>query len=225
MSARAPLLLAVAFLILAHAAAISKLATLALLAGAVLGLMLSWPLRARRATFLLALLTTAGALWWLHMRGQTFLPLLLPPVVFNVVVGMYFARSLRAGRTPLIECIVLAIHDGRMPDPEVPRYARQLTLSWAVLLFGLAAVNLALGLVAEPSGLLLSLGVTPPLQVPLAWWSAFANGINYAIIGAFFAGEYAYRRRRFPNPVYRNFADFTAKVGKLGPTFWREAGR
>jgi len=224
-SARAPLVLAVAFLLLAHAAAISKLAPLAMLAAAVLGLMLMWPLRARHTLFLLALLTVAAALWWLHMLGQDFLPLLLPPVVFNAVVGLYFARSLRAGRTPLIECIVLAIHDGRLPDPEVPRYARRLTLSWAVLLFGLASVNLALALLAEPSGLLLSIGVTPPVRLPLAWWSAFANVINYALIGLFFVAEYAYRSYRFPNPVYRNFADFMARIGRLGPTFWREAGR
>ncbi len=225
MNTRAPLLLALAFLILAHASAVSQSPVLALLAGGVLGLMLSWPLRTRSAVFLLALLTTAGVLWWLQRNGHPFLPLLLPPVVFNAVVGLYFARSLRAGRTPLIECIVLAIHDGRLPDPEVPRYARRLTVSWAVLLFGLALLNFVLALLAEPAGLLLSFGIAPPLRVPLAWWSAFANGINYAVIGAFFVGEYAYRRRRFPNPIYRNFADFMARVAKLGPTFWREAGR
>ncbi|MGQ0801511.1 MAG: ketosynthase [Pseudomarimonas sp.] len=225
MNARAPLVLAVAFLVLAHAAAISKLSILAMLAGAVLGLMMVWPLRTRQALFLLALLVFAGALWWLHLHEQDFLPLLLPPVVFNALVGLYFARSLRAGRTPLIECIVLAIHDGRLPDPEVPRYARRLTLSWTVLLFSLALLNLVLALLAEPAGLLLSLGLSPPVRVPLAWWSAFANVINYAVIGAFFVGEYAYRSYRFPNPVYRNFADFMARVGRLGPTFWREAGR
>ncbi len=225
MNARAPLLLAVAFLLLAHAAAISQSALLALLAGGVLGLMLSWPLRTHTALFLLALLTAAGVLWSLQRSGHPFLPLLLPPVVFNAVVGLYFARSLRAGRTPLIECIVLAIHAAHMPHPDVPRYARRLTLSWAILLFGLALVNFVLALFADPAGLLLSLGVTPPLTVPLAWWSAFANGINYAVIGLFFVGEYAYRSHRFPNPVYRNFADFMTRVAKLGPTFWREAGR
>jgi uncharacterized membrane protein len=135
-----------------------------------------------------------------------------------------FAASLRAGRTPLIERVVRALHDGEVPDPGIPAYARRLTALWAALLLGLAGVNAVLALCAVPGGLLDALGLPSPWPLPLAWWSTFANGLNYAIIGALFVLEYAWRARRFPRQGYRHFGDFALRVARLGPAFWRGRG-
>lgn len=225
MSQRASLLLALAFLLLAHASAVAQSEPLALLATAVLGLLLIGPLHRQRGRFLLALLGLAALLLLLRTSGLAHLPLLLPPVVITGMLGLTFARSLRPGHMPLIERIVRALNGGQLPDPGVPAYARRLTSVWALLLLGLTLINLLLALLAVPGGVLHALAVPLPLSVPLAWWSTFANGINYLLIGGFFVAEYAYRKRRFPHQSYRNFGDFIGRVARLGPAFWRESGR
>jgi uncharacterized membrane protein len=222
---RASLLLALAFLLLAHASAVFRSEMLALLATALLGALLLWPLRRRAGLLLPGLLALAILLVSLQHNGLALLPLLLPPVVITGMLGLTFARSLRPGSMPLIERVVRALNDGQLPDPGVPAYARRLTLLWALLLLGLALINLLLALCAVPGGMLDALGVTPPLAVPLLWWSSFANLINYLLIGGFFVAEYAYRKRRFRHQSYRNFGDFITRVGRLGPAFWRDAGR
>jgi len=40
----------------------------------------------------------------------------------------------------------------------------------------------------------------------------FANLIAYVIVVAFFAVEYAYRRRRFPQQPYRNMLEFVQRL-------------
>jgi len=218
----APLLLALLFLLLAHAAALAHSPALACCASLSLALLIGWPLRARPVLLLVWLLVAGLATYALHVSGAAFLPLLLPPVVITATLGMTFARSLVAGRTPLIERVVLALNNCQMPYPDVPPYARRLTLVWAALLLGLALINLLLALFAVPDGALHLVGITPPLAVPLAWWSLFANGINYLVIGGFFIAEYAYRRRRFPSAVYKTFGDFLRRMAALGPAFWRQ---
>lgn len=221
MNSRAPLLLALAFLLLAHASAAWRSTSLALLAGGVLGLILSLPLRKRAGLFSLSLVAVLAVLLMLYLTERAFLPLMLPPVVFTALAGLYFLRSLRPGHLPLIERIVRATNAGELPEPGVAAYARHLTQAWSALLLGLAALNLLLALLAQPGGLLLAFGLNPPVGVPLAWWSVFANGINYMLIGGFFVAEYAYRRHRFAHVRQRSFGDFLTAVGRLGPQFWR----
>ncbi len=72
----------------------------------------------------------------------------------------------------------------------------------------LSLTNLVLGLLAEPDGMLLAAGITPPVTVPELWWSLVANLIGYLLVAAFFLIEYAYRRHRFPRQPYRNMLDF-----------------
>jgi len=216
-----PLLLALAFPALAHASAVWNSLPLASAAVACLSLLLCWPLRTRPRVFGAALTAAGLLLAALAYLGHSHLPLLLPPVLFNAALGLYFARSLKAGRVPLIERIVRAMNEGQVPHPDVPAYARRLTLLWAVLLLGLAAVNALLGLLATPQGLLHTLGFAPKPAVPLALWSMFANLLNYLIVAAVFLAEYAYRRRRFPQHDYGGFVGFLRRVAGLGPAFWR----
>ena len=80
---------------------------------------------------------------------------------------------------------------------------------WTALLVVLAVINAALALCADPDGLLLTFGVQPAVTVPLNLWSLFANVLNYLLVAALFVGEFAYRRRRFPQQPYRGLLDFT----------------
>jgi hypothetical protein len=94
-----------------------------------------------------------------------------------------------------------------------------LTATWTALFVVLAVVNLMLALCATPGGLLLAAGFEPPVPVPLAIWSLFANILNYVFVGVLFVVEYAWRQRVFPQQRYRNIFDFTQRVARLGAIF------
>ena len=216
-----PVALALAFPVLAHASAVTASLALATIAVACLLILVCLPLRTRPMPALFVLAAGAALLALLHASGHAHLPLMLPPVLFNLAVGLYFARSLAPGRMPLIERIVRALNEGQVHDPEVPAYARAWTRAWAGILLTLAAINAVLALLAEPKGLLLSFGLPPPVSVPVGLWSLFANLLHCLLVAVVFIGEYAYRRRRFPHSDYGGFVGFLKRVGRLGPAFWR----
>lgn len=222
-AALARVLLALAYPWLAHAAGTRESGVLAAIALADVGLIvLLQPLLARRRWAWLTLAVLLLALWPLSRSPHALLPLLLVPVAFMALVGWSFARTLHAGRVPLISRIVSAL-EGRPAtelEPALQRYARRLTATWALLLGTLAVVNLVLALVAVPRGLLASFGVMPPLTVTDAQWSWFANLLNYGLMGGLFVGEYWLRKVLFPGR-YRNLADFLRRMAGLGPAFWR----
>ncbi|MGH8041825.1 MAG: hypothetical protein ACREPN_07265 [Rudaea sp.] len=63
------------------------------------------------------------------------------PALIAALIGWLFARSLRAGRTPLIGRAIAAIDgDAWLDDAAVARYARRLTALWAIWQFALSAV-------------------------------------------------------------------------------------
>jgi uncharacterized membrane protein len=216
-----PLLLALAFPLLAHLAAATGSQRLAAAAVGCLALALAWPLRRRPAIFLVLLAALGAVLWLLLQRERAALLLLIPPVLFTAMVGMVFARSLRAGRVPLIERVVRVLHPEALQWPGVPDHLRRLTLGWAALLLGLAAVNLLLAACAVPGGLLHAAGIDPPLAVAWHEWSWFANVANYVLIGLAFVAEYAYRRWRWPESGALSFRQFATRMARLGPAFWR----
>lgn len=217
-----PALLALAYPVLAHAAAASGWHALATVAVGCLALAMLWPLQRRPLPFALALLALAAALAGLHTARRSDLLLLFPPVLITAFVGALFARSLAPGRTPLVERVVRAIHPEALALPGVPENVRLLTALWATLLLGLSAANFVLAALAVPGGLLDAVGVHPPLAVTYAQWSWFANVFNYVLIGLAFVLEYAYRRWRWPQPrPYRNLGDFMLRMARLGPAFWR----
>ncbi|WP_255322971.1 ketosynthase [Lysobacter sp. K5869] len=150
--------------------------------------------------------------------------LLTPPVLFNGWLAWWFARSLRAPREGLITRIVAALY-GRAPRelaPELYRYTRGLTALWAAVLAFLTLANGALALIAVPDGLLARLGYAPSPSITQEQWSWFANIINYGVLGAMFAGEYAVRCRRFHDRPETGFFDFLRRMARLGPRFWKE---
>ena len=109
-------------------------------------------------------------------------------------------------------------------EPDTSSAKGTLTALWAGLLGALAIADFVLALLAVPGGLLDGAGIAPPVAVPHAAWSWFANGLNYGLVGALFVGEYFYRVRRFPGR-YTSFFDFLRRMGGLGPNFWRDALR
>ena len=149
--------------------------------------------------------------------------LLVVPVAFVWLVAWVFARSLRAGRVPLINRIVSGLD--RVPperlEPEVAAYARRLTGAWAAVLFGLGVANLVLALLATPGGLLDQVGLASPWPITRTQWSWFANLLNYGVVGGFFLLEFQWRQRRFPGR-YQGFLDFLRRMGGLGQAFWRD---
>ncbi len=217
-------LLAIAYGVLSHFASERHDQAIGAAALSVLALLVLVRPLARLSLAALAVLLLAGlAIAWLHRVGATLVPLLLVPPAFMALVGMWFGRSLRAGRVPLITRIVSGL-EGLPPDQlaaDLRSYTRRLTLAWALLLGALALLNLVLALIAEPGGLLAQFGWSSPFTVTRAQWSWISGAGSYGVIGAFFIGEYHTRKRRFPGR-YRNFADFIGRLASLGPSFWKD---
>ena len=207
--------------LLAHAAILTgRPSLIGLSIGVLAALILLAPLRRGRAWAWLAFTATLAGLYRLSHSGIATLPLLIPPVVLNAFMAWVFGHTLVRGRMPLIERIARVMRDPDTPLPtEVVRYTRRVTLAWTVLFVALAVVNLVLALCATPQGLLLAAGWRPPVTVPLALWSLFANVLNYLFVGALFVLEYAWRQRRLPQQGYRNFFDFTQRIIRLGTLF------
>lgn len=218
-------LLAVAYPLLAHWASLEANGALAVLALADLALIvLLQPLAQPRPWAWAVLVLVVATLWSLRATPTPQLLLLAPPMLFTALVGWWFGRSLRAPRVPVISKIVAGLEQCTPAElsPALQRYTRRLTAIWACLLAGLALANAVLALIAVPDGVLMRLGYPPVLTVSQDTWSWFANLLDYGIVGGFFIGEYALRRRLFPVRPYRNFVDFLRRLGALGPAFWRQ---
>lgn len=214
----------VAYPLMAHGAAIWRSAALALGAAALLlVLMLGPALRRGRLLAWLVLVPSLAGLVWLGRHDLGLLPLYAPPVLLNGLFAWAFARSLQHGRVPLIERArrVIGVDLGGS-EAEAQHYTRRLTWQWAMLLGGLAVLNLGLALLAAPRGLLLVSGITPPLTVRQSTWSLFANLLNYLIIGGFFVFEQLWRRLRHPPRDRRSVLELGSRVMRLGPAFWRQ---
>lgn len=216
--------MAVAYAAFAHLASAThddRFAYAALLA--LVAMMLAAGLVARRAWAWVALPLSLAACHALYVAGHAGLPLLLAPVVFVAAIAWLFARSLRSPHGALITRIVAAL-DGTTPAtlaPELVAYSRGLTAAWALVLGALGLANLALAMVAEPGGLLSSVGLPVPLAITREQWSLFANILNYGLVGGFFAIEFGWRKHRFPGR-YSSFAGFLRQMAGLGPAFWRD---
>jgi uncharacterized membrane protein len=140
--------------------------------------------------------------------------LFVPPVLINGFVAWLFGHTLIRGRTPLVERVVHAMHGpgAATVTADILLYARHVTVFWTVLMSALTATNLLLATFASPGGLVRIAGFDPAVAVPLEAWSLFANVLNYVIVAAAFAVEYALRTHRFQHQPYTGFIDFTRKL-------------
>ncbi|HLI18996.1 MAG TPA: xanthomonadin biosynthesis protein [Rhodanobacteraceae bacterium] len=141
--------------------------------------------------------------------GHPQLALMALPVVFLAAAGWFFARTLKHGAEPLVARFIRVIEgEARLTLPGVRAYARGVTIFWACLLAAMACLSLAIALLAEPGGWLVTLGVKVPARMPgslLAWYPDVGC---WVLLVAAFAGEYLYRRwhlRGIPHPSTRRF--------------------
>jgi len=226
--AAARVIFALAYPLLAHWASRTGSGVAAAVAlGDLILVILAEPMLRRRAWAWTLFAAIAAGLWALARTPYAQAALLAPPVLFVSLVAWLFGRSLRAPREALITRIVAGLdrcQPEQLPTP-LYRYTRKLTAAWALLLVALALVNGALALIAVPGGVLAQLGYAsaehmPAWGVPREHWSLIANLLNYGVVGGFFVGEYALRRRFFPDRPYRNFGEFLQQMARLGPQFW-----
>jgi uncharacterized membrane protein len=208
--------LGVAYPLIAHAAVVSHNAAITTASLAVLAGLVMLPRLARGSVLMWCavpvVIVALVLLWRMH---AAWLPLYATPVFITLFAAWVFGHTLAPGETPLIVRLVRLLHAPEEPGPEIERYARKVTLAWALLLTGLSLFSLTLALVAEPNGILLMSGVRPPFTVSVETWSLFANFLNYGIAGGFFLIEYTYRRRRFPQQPYRNLFDFVRRAAAV----------
>jgi len=137
-------------------------------------------------------------------RGAPPLPLLLPPVLIPAGIGWTFGRTLRRGRTPLVERVARGFHAPAVPSDPILHYARRVTWAWALLLGSIALANLLLITALDPGGLLALAGVTPRWAVSPAAFAWFSNTGTYLLIGALLVVEFSIRIWRFPDYRFRN---------------------
>jgi len=110
----------------------------------------------------------------------------VPHIVVNLLLLSFFARTLRAGREPLVTQIARHEH-GTLP-PDIELYTRQLTWAWSIYFAAMALISLLLFALA-----------------PISAWSWFANLLNIPLLLLMFVAEYAYRLLRFPGFSHASF--------------------
>jgi uncharacterized membrane protein len=214
--------LGVAFPLTVHAAVVSRNAPLTIASLALLVLLVMLP-RLRRSSvaawcavplIILALVL----LWRAHVE---WLPLYATPVLVSFAFAWLFGHTLAPGEVPIIERLVQLLHETDDLRPDIRAYARGCTLAWTVLMAALGVLNLTLALIAAPDGILMLMGIRPPVTVPVETWSLFANFLNYIFVAVFFMAEYIYRDYRFPEQKYRNVFDFMRRAAAVGPRLLR----
>jgi uncharacterized membrane protein len=139
-------------------------------------------LRARRkAPWFCALLATAGALWWLDRQpAESVLAYGLPHAAVYLFLLGFFARTLAAGRTPLVTQLALRVH-GTLP-PRIVAYTRAVTIAWCLFFAAQVLASALLYLFASRS-----------------LWAWYITALHFPLVILMFVLEYAVRRWRFPD--------------------------
>lgn len=185
-------------------------------AGLVLISLLLWPglVGGKRLAWALWLAAVAGGAL-LARYDHAALGLMLLPVAINAAVAWLFGASLAADSEPLVARAIVALEgDDRLAQPGVARYARSLTLAWALLLGMQALMLLAGAVLAAPGGALDLAGVASPLPVPADAVIGYGHLGGYLVVGGFFVLEFAWRQwhlRHLPHPTAREFFHNLAK--------------
>lgn len=144
----------------------------------------------RRYAVAVLLLCLVGA-WWMYRhwtlleQHSAWLNLAQQAGAYGLL-GLAFARSMRAGRVALCTQWATKVHSTM--TPELTRYTRSVTLAWALFCGGLSTTLLVLFVLA-----------------PLPVWSAFANFCTFPLMLAMFGVEYLVRRRVLPSTMRTKF--------------------
>lgn len=140
--------------------------------------------------------------------GGTALLIDVLPAMIAGLVGWLFARTLVAGRRPLIARAIAAI-DGEqwLADPAIARYARRLTLIWATAQGALLLLGAASALHAR--------GVWPLLPLPAP--RTFAALILPGVVAGVFLLEFATRRFWLPQVPRHRLIAFVQRLVRAWP--------
>ncbi len=218
-----PLLLAYPLLAIAGAVTHRQIFPLLALILLLTVVMLPRLLRLRLAPWLIwsAVLAT---LWLSSLYGFAGLLLEAVPVLINAALACWFGRTL-ATAEPLVARFIVAIEGaGRLQQPGIARYARQLTWFWTLLLGAQALLLTVLLLGAEHSGLLARLGMASPLQISERWAAAWLHFGCYVLLGAAFLLEYGYRRWRLRHLSHPGLHDMLLQLALHWPQLLRSQG-
>lgn len=145
----------------------------------------------------IALAIAAVASVWITTRG-TPLGVHVAPVATWLLLSLVFARTLRAGREPLVSRIARLCH-GEALSPDMARYTRRVTVAWSAFL-GAVATGLAVA----------------ALALPLETWSLAASVGAPPLAAVMFAAEYAIRVRRFPDFEHVGPIAMARRLGRAG---------
>ena len=135
---------------------------------------------------LLGIRVTSHALYLLQHAG------------INFFLGVFFASTLRPGRTAIITSVAQRVHGGDLPADH-HAYTRQVTAAWAVFFFVVVAISLALFTWAS-----------------FDTWAVFANLVTPIATGAMFIGEFSLRYRLHPQFKRSTVADAINAYMKTG---------
>lgn len=145
------------------------------------------------------------------------------PIAALLAVAWVFARTLHHGHEPLVaRCIRLIEGDARLALPGVARYARGVTVYWAVVLVAQAVLLALVWLLARPGGLLDVFGVAAPWSIPRATLAWYPEAGCWGMLILAFAAEYLVRRwtmRGIPHPPLKRFV---ARLVQRWPQLLRE---
>ncbi|WP_313315034.1 hypothetical protein [Pulveribacter sp.] len=120
------------------------------------------------------------AVAWPWLRGHVTWLYYLQHLGAHLALAAWFARSLGAGREPVVSAMARMIATGPL-SARTRRYTRNVTLAWALFLAGNALVSTLLFAWA-------------PAEV----WSVHANLLTGPLLGVFFLLEMLVRQRVLP---------------------------
>ncbi|WP_051362208.1 hypothetical protein [Solimonas soli] len=193
-----PAALFVAYLLFVHLGVVLASTPLQWLAlQALFATVLLAPLRAGRVAAWLAWAAFALATGAVARIGGGLYMLYLPPLALSGLACVAFVRSLRAGHTPLVTQVATAVHGALAPP--LAAHTRHVTQLWAAALALIFAITLLLTLSGRHQA-----------------WSLFSNAGTYLIMGLLFAGEFVYRRWRFPDHDRDGFVAYLRRIARSG---------
>jgi hypothetical protein len=168
------------------------------------------PVVRRRSAFgVVAWLAFAALMSAAAWSGHLQLAFSALPILILGALAALFARTLRAGREPLIaRCIRVVESEQRLALQGVADYARGVTIYWACVLAAQAVILTALLVCAEPGGLLDTFGFRSPFAIPRSTLAWYPEAGCWAVFVVAFTLEYAVRRwrlRHLPHPSVRGF--------------------
>lgn len=125
-----------------------------------------------------AYLSLLAAVWPL-LHHELRWVYLVQNLALYLTLGLFFGRSLLAGRQPLCTGFACMLHP--VMHPQLEQYTRRVTQAWTAYFFLMALVSLLLFWLAPP-----------------VIWSWFANILTLPLVALMFVLEYIVRKRVLP---------------------------